>query len=159
MAAVTNLRERLAAAHTVVLDAGVPSPSGPVITAAEQALARGMSPQSVQDLLRSARQPEAASTGLMVAGLLAAQGLERSAAAQAVERAYRDGHSATEVLELPSLAALMIARGMTIPEVTRRMLAGQPLAVERPDVSRPLAVPPAREPSTAEFEKPPSRKP
>jgi len=37
----------------------------------------------------------------------------------------------------------MIARGMTIPEVTRRMLAGQPLAVERPDVA-PVAAPPSR---------------
>jgi hypothetical protein len=144
LAAVADLRNRLAAARVVVIEGGVATPSGMVIMAAEHALARGVPPESVRDLLRSAGRPEAASTGLLVAGLLAAQGLERSAAAQAVERAYRDGRSADEVLELPSLAALMIARGMTIPEVTRRMLAGQPLAVERPDVGRALAAPPNR---------------
>jgi hypothetical protein len=157
LSAVVDLRQRLATARNVVTEAGVAAPSGSVVAAAEQALARGMSSESIRELVRSAGAAEAASTGLMVAGLLSAQGMERGAAAQAVERAYRDGRSSTEVLELPSLAALMIARGMTIPEVTRRMLTGQALAVEGPDVRPPSAAPPNRDGTTNTSNPPPKR--
>lgn len=130
VAAVSSLRNALSLAQGVAVEAGLAEPPSDVVTQAAHALVRGMAPESVRDLIRASGRPEAAATGLMVASSLTAQGIDRSAAAQAVERAYRDGRSPTEVLELPSLAALMIARGMTVSDVTRRMLAGQPLAVD-----------------------------
>lgn len=148
LAAVSSLRHALSMAHGLAVEAGLDPAPADAVTQAAYALGRGMPPESVRALMRASGAAEAAATGLMVASLLTAQGIDRSAAAQAVERAYRDGRSPTEVLELPSLAALMIARGMTVSDVTRRMLAGQPLVVERPDVGAkpPInAAPPQRE--------------
>ncbi len=133
--AVGDLRHSLLAARDAARDAGLSSPPGNVVSAAAQALGRGMTPDDVRRVIRSAGNADAAATGLMVASSLAAQGIERSAAARTVEQAFKEGHSSSEVLELPSVAASMMARGVTLAEVTRRMLAGNPLAVERPDVA------------------------
>jgi len=133
--AVGDLRHRLTAARDAAIEAGLANPPGAVVSAAAQALGRGMTPDDVRTLIRSAGRPDAAATGLMVASSLAAQGIERGAATHAVEQAFKDGYSSSEVLELPSLAASMMARGMTVAEVTHRMLAGNPLAVERPDLT------------------------
>ena len=133
--AVGDLRHRLTAARQAAVETGMTDPPSSVVAAAAQALGRGMTPDDVRLLIRTAGKGDAATTGLMVASSLAAQGIDRAAAAHAVEQAFKDGHSATEVLELPSLAASMMARGMTVAEVTNRMLAGKPLGVERPDLA------------------------
>jgi len=132
---VGDLRHRLTAAHEAAVEAGLAAPPDAVVSAAAQSLGRGLAPEDVRTLIRAAARPDAAAIGLMVASSLAAQGIERSAAARTVAQAFKDGHSSSEVLELPSLAASMMARGMTLAEVTHRMLAGNALGVERPDVA------------------------
>lgn len=156
--AVGDLRHRLAAARQAATEAQLEKPPAEVVSAAAQALGRGMTPEDVRTLIRAARKADAAATGLMVASSLAAQGIGRAAATSAVEQAFKEGHSSSEVLELPSLAASMMARGMTLAEVTHRMLAGNPLAVERPDLltGRAADGPPIMAVPTAE---PPPRKP
>lgn len=141
LVAVRDLRHRLSAARLAATEVGIANPTAPVVAAAAQALGRGMTMEDVRTLIRAARRPDAAATGLMVASSLAAQGIERAAATRAVEQALKEGHSSSEVLELPSLAASLRARGMTLAEVTHRMLAGNPLAVERPDISRAADAP------------------
>ncbi|MSR06297.1 MAG: hypothetical protein EXR93_04390 [Gemmatimonadetes bacterium] len=133
--AVGDLRHRLAAARDAALGAGLSNPASSVVSAAAQALARGMTPDDVRTLIRSAGRTDAAATGLMVASSLAAQGIERGAATHAVGQAFKDGHTPNEVLELPSVAASMMARGMTVAEVTTRMLAGNLLAIDRPELT------------------------
>ena len=135
LVAVGDLRHRLTAARQSASEAGIQSPPAAVVSAAAQALGRGLTPEDIRTLSRAGARPDAAATGLMVASSLAAQGIERVAATRAVVQAFKDGHTPSEVLELPSLAASMRARGMTLAEVTHRMLAGNPLAVERPDLA------------------------
>jgi len=135
LTALIDLRTRLGSARQAAVEAQVQSPPASLVSAAAQALGRGMTPEDVRTLIRSAGPVEAATTGLMVASSLAAQGIGRAAATRAVERAFKSGRGSSEVLELPSVAASLIARGMTVAEVTTRMLAGSPLAVERPDLT------------------------
>jgi hypothetical protein len=155
--AAGDLRVRLAAGRQAALEAQVQNPPAALVAAAAQALGRGMTPEDVRTLVRSAGPVEAATTGLMVASSLAAQGIGRTAATRAVERAFRDGRTPSQVLELPSVAAALIARGMSVGEVTTRMLAGNPLGVERPDptlravegpaiLTQPPVEPPPRKP-------------
>jgi hypothetical protein len=44
-----------------------------------------------------------------------------------VEAAYREGHSAPELLELPSVTSSWLAEGVQLPEVLKRIQEGQGL--------------------------------
>lgn len=123
------LVERLGAGRSVVGGAGLEPPPGAVVAAAAEALGRGMNRSQVTDVIRAAPTPEAAATGLLVAASLVAQGLQPIEAAQAVSRAYREGRTSRDVLEIPSVTSSWLAQGVALPEVARRVLEGRPIRV------------------------------
>lgn len=124
---VQGLADRLRAGRAVAVSAGFTRPPGSVVAAAAEALGRGIERRDVVDVLQAARVPAAGSVGLTVAASLVAQGIEPREATQAVELAYREGHSPQELLELPSVTSSWIAEGVQIPEVLRRIREGQGL--------------------------------
>ncbi len=124
---VQGLVDRLRAGRAVVVSAGFSQPPGAVISAAAEALGRGIERGEIQDVLRAARAPAAGSVGLTVAASLVAQGIQPQEAARAVEVAYREGHSAQELLELPSVTSNWLAEGVQLPEVLKRIREGQGL--------------------------------
>lgn len=142
-----QLRERLRQGRAEVQAAGLTPPPGEVVAAAAEALGRGMTPEEVRELIRSAPAPEAAAAGLTVAASLAAQGLEHRAATQAVHDAYGRGLGPAHLFELPSVVADLAAHGMGMGDMARRILEGgglplPPMTGEGPGVGRPGNVPP-----------------
>lgn len=124
---VQGLADRLRAGRATAIAAGLPRPAGPVVTAAAEALGRGIDRQDIVEVLRSSRAPEAGSVGLTVAASLVAQGIQARDATHAVELAYREGHSPQELLELPSVTSSWLAEGVEMPEVLKRIREGQGL--------------------------------
>jgi hypothetical protein len=119
-----QLRERLRQGLGETRAAGLVPAPGDVVAAAAEALGRGMTPEDVRELIRSAPAPEAAAAGLTVAASLAAQGLERRAAVRAVHDAYARGPSPQQLFELPSVVADLRARGSSMSDLARRILEG-----------------------------------
>jgi len=124
---VQLLADRLRAGRTAAVSAGLTQPSGRIVAAAAEALGRGMERTEVVDVLRAAPGPDAASVGLTVAASLVAQGIASRDATRAVATAYREGRSAQELLELPSVTSSWFAEGVTLPEVVKRIHEGQAL--------------------------------
>lgn len=150
VAAVRQLTIQLDAAAAAVEEAGLSSPAGTVVSAAAEALARGISQENVHALVQAAPTPEAAAPGLTVAAALAAQGLSASAATDAVVQAFGRGGSVAQVLDLPSVANLLIGQGVPASEVARRLTAEGVLAPPgRPAAAggKPPAVPPGLSPN------------
>ncbi len=151
---VQGLADRLRAGRAVAVLAGLSRPPGAVVAAAAEALGRGIERGDIVDVLRAAPAPEAGSIGLTVAASLVAQGIEPREATRAVEVAYREGHSAQEVLELPSVTSSWLAEGVQLPEVLKRIREGQGLpfppgrgaATMRPPGLRPGTGPPINPP-------------
>lgn len=143
-----QMRERLRQGLGETQAAGLVPAPGAVVAAAAEALGRGMTPEDVRQLIRSAPAPEAAAAGLTVAASLAAQGLDRRAAVRAVHDAYRRGPSPQQLFELPSVVADLTARGASMADVARRILEGgglplPPMAGEGAGKGgRPGSVPP-----------------
>lgn len=124
---VQQLADRLRAGRAVAVAAGVTRPPKGVVTAAAEALGRGIERSNIIELLRAAPAADARSIGLTVAASLVAQGIAPRDAARAVEAAYHDGRSARDLLELPSVTSSWLAEGVTLPEVVRRIHEGQAL--------------------------------
>lgn len=147
-AGLETLRGRLAAGRDATVAAGMTSPPGAVVAGAAEALGRGLTPEQVGDVIRAAPTPEAAATGLVVAASLAAQGLETAAAVRAVNQAHAEGGQPEQVFELPSVLAGMLAEGIPMADVARRIFEGGglplPPAVAGPPGARPGVTPPNR---------------
>jgi hypothetical protein len=143
-----QVRERLRQGRVETQAAGLTPPPGAVVAAAAEALGRGMSPEAVRELIRSAPAPETAAAGLTVAASLAAQGLDHRAAVRAVHDAYARGPAPEQLFELPSVVADLTARGTRMSDVARRILEGgglplPPIGGEGPGKGgRPGNVPP-----------------
>lgn len=151
------LLERLRGARAAVSEAGLESPPGSVVAAAAEALGRGMEPSAVGDVIRAAPTPEAAATGLMVAASLAAQGLKPRDAAGAVSRAFREGQTTSDVLEIPSVTSSWLAEGVGLPEVARRVLEGRPVRITPGQGNRPTVNPPGPPPGRGPPINPPGK--
>jgi hypothetical protein len=134
--------------------AGISAPPMTVISSAGLALARGMTREQIADVIHAAPTPEQAAGGLAVASSLGAQGLEHAAAVRAVNDAFRDGSPPEHMLELPSVIANLIARGVPMSDVARSILEGRGVpggpgvGIGPPGngVGRPPGVPPGRGP-------------
>jgi len=119
-----QIRSRLRVGRDITSSAGMDPPPGAVVAAAAEALGRGISPDQVTDLIRSAPQADAAATGLMVASSLAAQGLDTDAAVRVIGDAFRGGRSTDEMLEYPSSVIGAAERGERLDEMSRRIMEG-----------------------------------
>jgi hypothetical protein len=117
-----------------------------VVSAAAEALGRGLTAEQVRELIRTAPAPAAAAAGLRVAASLAAQGLESAAAVRAVRDAYRSRRQPEEIFELPSAVAELLGQGIPMAEVARSILEGGglplPAAAGGSAAGRPGSVPP-----------------
>ncbi len=124
---VLTVLERLAGelrtGREVTVAAGV-DPAPAVVAAAAEALGRGVPAADVQAVIRAAPSPEGAATGLTVAASLTAQGLDAHAATEAVREAYIAGRRAQDILEFPSVVAGLVAGGVPMSDVARRILEG-----------------------------------
>lgn len=153
---VRALADRLRMAKAVVVGAGQPRPPGRLVAAAAEALGRGLARADVVEIVQAAPQADEAAVGLTVAASLVAQGLETRAAAGAVANAFRAGHHAQELLELPSITANWLAEGVRLPDILRRIRDGRlPFLMPGGAVGRPPGVAPGKGPPHT----PPGRKP
>lgn len=150
---VVTVLERLTGqfreARGLVIAAGLDDAPGAVVAAAGSALGRGLTAEQIGELIEAAPTPEAAATGITVASSLGGQGLERAAAVRAVRDAQQQGRSPGELLELPSVLADLIARGVPMSDVAQMVLQGNGMpgagnAGGGPAAGRPGVVPPGR---------------
>ncbi len=119
-----DLAGRLESGRDLAAERGFDPPPGSVVAAAAEALGRGMTAEDVATILDAAPTPEVAATGLTVAASLTAQGLERAAAVRAVRDASAEGRPPEDFLEFPSAIANLLAQGVSMADVARRILEG-----------------------------------
>ncbi|MCZ6916986.1 MAG: hypothetical protein O7I93_09430 [Gemmatimonadetes bacterium] len=136
---------RFGTARDVARGTGLANPPGSLVAAAAEGLGRGMTPEDVRTVIAAAPTPEAAATGLMVAGSLAAQGLDMAASVRAVRDDFRNGRSAAELLELPSGMAALIGQSMHPRDIARQIGRGGGFP-GRGAGHRPKGVPPTKGP-------------
>ncbi|HXY68338.1 MAG TPA: hypothetical protein VEH62_02740 [Gemmatimonadales bacterium] len=125
VAAVQRFADQMASARDAVLSAGVPSPTGPVIAAAAEAMRSGMRPEQVRSVVQAAGQGAIAAPGLSVAAALQAQGLGSDQAVKIVVGAMHSHRSMSELLDLPSVAHMMHDQGMSPGDIEHRILDGE----------------------------------
>ena len=130
MGVLTQFAARMGEARDAVRAAGVPNPPGEVVSAAAEAMGRGMTPVQVGDVARAGGPAGTTAAdvapSLRVASALSAQGMAMDQAVLVVSRAERDGRSVSEILDLPSAMRAYQAEGMAPPEIGRRMMQGGP---------------------------------
>ena len=124
IAALNQSIQRLRTGREIGLAAGMNPLPGPVVSAAGNALGRGMSREQVGHVLGSASGPDVAATGLTVASALVAQGLETDAAVRVVGDAFRNGRPPEEILEFPSALTGLRAQGREMAEIARLIMQG-----------------------------------
>ena len=140
---LNQLAERFGEARELANSAGVDNPPGTLVAATAEALGRGMTSADVRAVIAAAPTPEAAATGMTVAGSLAAQGLDIAAAVRAVEDDLQRGRTAVELLELPSGVAALLGQGVPASAIAQQILQGGGLPIGGRGV-RPQGVPPAK---------------
>lgn len=145
-----GLAANLMRGRDALLASGISAPTGDLVAAAGEAFNRGMDVADVREVVRAAPSARAAASGLVVASSLAASGIARRDAVEAVAHAYRSGRSVADVLEMPSAAAALVAHGVDMADVTRRLLDGRDLQGAPHDAQDPgaLAQPPANHPAS-----------
>ena len=121
---LAQVRTRLTEGRELARGAGVSTPPDALVTAAGEALGRGLSSDDVRELVRAAPTAPEAATGLMVAASLAAQGLERAAAVRLVHDQLAGRANPQAMLELPSALADVLARGVPMSDIARQILSG-----------------------------------
>jgi hypothetical protein len=124
VAALRDYSVRMQSGREAVRDAGVTLPAGDVITAAADAMGRGLQPAQIGQLVRAAPQAQLVSPGLTVAAALTAQGMPAPRAVAVVTAAMQSGSSSSQILDLPSTAQAMQQRGMTPDQAGERMMHG-----------------------------------
>jgi hypothetical protein len=146
LAVLNQLMGRFGTARDLAVGTGLDDPPGSLVAAAAEGLGRGMTPENVRDVIAAAPTPEAAATGMTVAGSLAAQGLDVAAAVRAVRDDFRNGRSAAELLELPSGMAALIGQGMHPRDIAQQIVRGGGFP-GRGSGARPKGVPPTKGPT------------
>lgn len=126
VAALRDYGTRMAGGRVALRDAGMAAPSGEVITAAADAMGRGLQPVHVGLVARAAPSPELVSPALTVVTALTAQGMPAARAVDVVTSAMQRGRSSAQILDLPSTAQAMQQRGMTADQAGERLLRGGP---------------------------------
>jgi hypothetical protein len=121
---VQQFAGRMGEARLAVRAAGMASPPGDVITAAAEALGRGMNAGQLGSIVRVNRQGGRLAPGLRVAAALSAQGMRMDQAVAVVSGAMRRGRSSDQILDMPSIMRAMQAQGFDAPEIGRRMTSG-----------------------------------
>jgi hypothetical protein len=124
LAAVRQFRLRLHDAREALMGTGHPDPLGPVVTAAAEAMGRGLERHQLGSVVDAAPSPVAAGRGLRVAAALTAQGIRADEAVAIVVRAMRQGQPDAQLLDLPSVANAMRARGMPPGQIGQRLMRG-----------------------------------
>jgi len=124
--AVRQFGSRMLDGRSAVVDAGVEAPSPDMVTAAAEALGRGFRAGDVGRVVRAAPRAELAAPGLTVAAALSAQGMATPRAVDVVTSALQGGRSASQMLDLPSVARAMQANGLSADEAGQQMLRGGP---------------------------------
>ena len=124
VAALRDYGSRMAGGRDALRDAGIEAPSGPVITAAADAIGRGLQPNHVGLVARAAPNVELVSPGLTVVAALTAQGMPTSRAVDVVTAAMQRGRSSSQILDLPSTAQAWQQRGLTPDQAGERLLRG-----------------------------------
>jgi hypothetical protein len=124
LAVVQQFAGRMGEARLAVQGAGMASPPGEVITAAAEALGRGMSAAQLGSIVGAEGRSGQLAPGLRVAAALTAQGMRMDQAVAVVTGAMRRGRSSDQILDMPSIMRAMQTQGLDAPEIGRRMLSG-----------------------------------
>ena len=127
---------RMGNARDAVRAAGVPNPPGEVVSAAAEALGRGMTPVQVGDVARAGggtTLSAGVAPGLRVASALSAQGMAMSQAVQVVTQAMRQGRSVSQILDLPSAMRALETGGVPPGQIGQRLLQSGPGAPGGPE--------------------------
>jgi hypothetical protein len=119
---VSQFAGRMGVARDAVTGAGIATPPGEVVSAAAEAMGRGISGPQVAQVVRAAPQAPLAAPGLRVAAALTAQGLSSGRAVNIVADALRSGRNAAQILDLPSVMRTMQSQGMSGEDIGQRML-------------------------------------
>ena len=122
--ALEQFSARMLDGRAAVRRAGVAEPSGELVTAAAEALARGIASAQVGTVVHASAAPTLAAPGLTVVAALAAQGMRADEAVAVVTDAMRRGRTASQILDLPSVARAIQARGLSPDETGQSMLHG-----------------------------------
>ena len=124
LVAVRQFRLRLHDARQALVGTGHPDPLGPVVAAAAEAMGRGLEQHQVGSVVDAAPSSVAAGRGLRVAAALTAQGIGAADAVAIVVRAMQQGRPDAQLLDLPSVANAMRARGMAPGQIGQRLMQG-----------------------------------
>lgn len=138
-AALRQFYTRMVEAQLAVRASGVADPPGPLVASAAEAMGQGFTQAHVRALVEAAPEPAVAGYGLSVATALHAQGMERGQAVDIVSGAWRRGQPVAEILDMPSLARTMQARGLSPGQVGEQLMLGGGMqgAHGRPPGSQP----------------------
>lgn len=141
LAVVQQFRLQLYDARQAMIRGGGGEPLGIVVAAGAEAMARGISAEQVETVVRAAPRPESSAPGLRVAAALTAQGLTSDQAVTIVIDAMRRGQTDAQLLDLPSVARAMHAQGLGPAQIGQQMMGGGPQGIGRGLGSRPPDVP------------------
>lgn len=146
VAALEQFRLRLHEAQQALIRTGHPEAPGPIIAAAAEAMAQGIREARLGEIVDAAQTPASAGHGLRVAAALAAQGIDGDEASGIVVRSMRRGWTDAQLLDLPSFANQVRARGTPAGQVGKQLLDGRGSALGPGQGagmgSRPPGVPP-----------------
>jgi hypothetical protein len=123
-AALQQFATRMAQAQIAVRASGVADPPVALVASAAEAMGRGFTREHLGAVVEAAPEPAAAGHGLSVATALHAQGMETGQAIDIVTGAMRRGQPVAEILDMPSLARAMQARGMSPGQVGEQLMMG-----------------------------------
>ena len=124
VAAVREYGNRMQQGRDAVRGAGIAAPTSEVITAAADAMGRGLRNEEINSMVRAARGPDRLSSGLTVAAALTAQGMPPQRAVAVVNAAMQNGRSSSQILDLPSSAQAMQLQGLTPDQAGERLMRG-----------------------------------
>jgi hypothetical protein len=123
-AALRQFFARMMQAQIAVRASGLADPPGELLASAAEAMGRGFTQEHVGAVVEAAPEPAAAGHGLSVATALRAQGLEPNQAIEVVTGAMHRGQPVAEILDMPSLARAMQARGLSPGQVGEQLMLG-----------------------------------
>ncbi len=159
LAVIRQFRLQLFDARQAIQRGRPDEPLGMVVAAGAEAMGRGITAAQVETIVRAAPRPESSAPGLRVAAALTAQGLTSDQAVDIVIDAMRRGQTDAQLLDLPSVARAMHARGLGPAQIGQQMMGGNPQGVGRGLGNRPPDVPPGLGPAPGKGNQGSSKRP